>query len=121
MYRTESSQTSTNELKRMKYLIYGMHDNMAESAAANVEKLEMMESTIADLQLQLEQMDARFDQSRKEMKDVSVIGDSSVVLLFMLSTQVTTALNWMMVAMAKGKMAESEPPLIQESSSELKI
>ncbi|CAF4430543.1 unnamed protein product, partial [Adineta steineri] len=96
---SESSSNNADELKRIKTLVIDIQKDLEDSQTENNDKLESMKSTITDLQTRFVQMESRCDRWITDMKEI------------------TTSMNWMMMAMANAKMGESEPPLIRDASS----
>ena len=77
--RSESSPTNVDELKRIKFLISNLQDDLERSRVKDSAKWE---STITDLQSRFGQMETRFDRWLKEMKEVSSICFTPAPLLF---------------------------------------
>ncbi|CAF3741642.1 unnamed protein product [Adineta steineri] len=95
---SDSTSNNADELKRIKTLVIDIQKDLEDSQTENNDKLESMKSTITDLQTRFVQMESRCDRWITDMKEI------------------TTSMNWMMMAMANAKMGESEPPLIRDTS-----
>ncbi|CAF1146199.1 unnamed protein product [Adineta steineri] len=73
-------------------------DVTSESSSNNADELKRIKTLVTDVQTRFVQMETRCDRWITNMKEI------------------TTSMNWMMMAMANAKMGESEPPLIRDTS-----
>ncbi|CAF4172624.1 unnamed protein product, partial [Adineta steineri] len=73
-------------------------DVTSDSTSNNADELKRIKTLVIDIQTRFVQMETRCDRWITYMKEI------------------TTSMNWMMMAMANAKMGESEPPLIRDTS-----
>ncbi|CAF4370607.1 unnamed protein product, partial [Adineta steineri] len=71
----------------------------SQSSSSNADELKRIKTLVIDIQTRFVQMETRCDRWITYMKEI------------------TTSMNWMMMAMANAKMGGSEPPLITDTSS----
>ncbi len=78
-HRSESSPTNADELKQIKSLISDLQDDLKDSQTQIDDKLE---SNITDLHSRFNQMENRFDRWLKEMKEVGVHHETSLLSMY---------------------------------------
>ena len=80
--RSASSTTDSDELKRIKYLINDVQENVDDLREKNCDNLESMRTALTELQSKFDQMETRYNQSLKNMDGVSSIDISPTSLFF---------------------------------------
>ena len=73
VFRSESVSTQMDELRRIKNTISEFQSDLEDTLIGNDAKLESMKSIVSDLQTRVIRMEARSNQTNKQMNDVCIL------------------------------------------------
>ena len=73
VFRSEPVSTQMDELRRIKNTISEFQSDLEDTLIGNDAKLESMKSIVSDLQTRVIRMEARSNQTNKQMNDVCIL------------------------------------------------